>query len=48
MNPNHPKGRFNPYPAYKPSGVPWLGDVPGALGSATASHRRRYEGQQRR
>ena len=29
MNPNHPKGRFNPYPACKPSGVPWLGDVPG-------------------
>ena len=29
MNPNHPKGRFNPYPAYKPSGIPWLGDVPG-------------------
>ena len=28
MNPNHPKGRFNPYPAYKPSSVPWLGDVP--------------------
>ena len=32
MNPNHPKGRFNPYPAYKPSGVPWLGDVPAHWG----------------
>ena len=25
--------RYNPYPAYRPSGVEWLGEVPGTLGS---------------
>ena len=24
---------IHPYPAYKPSGVQWLGDVPDALGT---------------
>ena len=28
MNANHPIGQFKPYPAYRPSGVEWLGDVP--------------------
>ena len=28
MKTNPSTGRVNPYPAYKPSGVPWLGDVP--------------------
>ncbi len=29
MKPSHPKGIMpTPYPAYKPSGVAWLGDVP--------------------
>ncbi len=28
---------LKPYPAYKPSGVPWLGQVPGALGGTAAS-----------
>ena len=28
MKTNPSTGRVNPYPAYKPSGVPWLSDVP--------------------
>ena len=28
MKTNPSTGRVNPYPAYKPSGIPWIGDVP--------------------
>ena len=28
-------GKWKPYPAYKDSGVEWLGEIPEALGSKT-------------
>ena len=34
-----PGYRFEPYPAYKDSGVEWLGEIPGALGGREAQDR---------